>query len=426
MCRHLTIIPGNNSTVKPENAPDYEKVLRAIVSIGLRASSTQGNDDGVGAAFFLHDKNKVAPRLVKSGSRPNEFIPTARWYKHLMGWRYDVRAPSPIIGHVRRASVQMNNRREGKYADDDSHPFKFTRNGISTILAHNGTIKNYEKVGTESGIEVKDKIDSYVLAKLMSQMDLAAPEIETPADLLKALNSVTSRLEGSFTVVLSQSNMPNKVIIGTHTRPLHFANIGPHALVFTDEEPIRQMMKLVEEMSRWMVPHLDVHLTDVQRFENDTWWVIDLMKDTKPRKIGEMEYHEEVVVQPNRVVWPQAATRAYTHVQASADEKDIYDRFQQLNHIAHTMQILRVDEEKFLKLYAAVYNINLDPLDHNHDRLLIDVGMASVMCSWILHLHRDRDEVTWEDSLSTLKMIAGIVGKEYDGQYFSDEKEAVG
>lgn len=110
------------------------------------------------------------------------------------------------IGHTRWAT-------HGIPSNLNSHPHTNNDNTISIV--HNGIIENYRELKTfllEKGYHFNSETDSEVVVHLL--------DYYYDGDILKALQTVITKLEGSYALCVISTKEPNKVIITKKDSPL--------------------------------------------------------------------------------------------------------------------------------------------------------------------------------------------------------------
>ena len=108
------------------------------------------------------------------------------------------------IGHTRWAT-------HGAPTDENSHPHVSGR----IAIVHNGIIENHEQLrGELPGVTFTSATDSEVAAHLMRR------EVESGKDLVEAMRSVVSQLEGAFTLVAIDALDPDRIVAARRNSPL--------------------------------------------------------------------------------------------------------------------------------------------------------------------------------------------------------------
>lgn len=110
------------------------------------------------------------------------------------------------IGHTRWAT-------HGVPSNLNSHPHTNEANTISIV--HNGIIENYRELKAfliEKGYQFHSQTDSEVIVHLL--------DYYYDGDMLKALQTVTDKLEGSYALCITSTDMPDQVIITKKDSPL--------------------------------------------------------------------------------------------------------------------------------------------------------------------------------------------------------------
>ncbi|QJC22717.1 glutamine--fructose-6-phosphate transaminase (isomerizing) [Arcanobacterium buesumense] len=113
-----------------------------------------------------------------------------------------------VIGHTRWAT-------HGVPSDKNSHPHLSA--DAQVAIVHNGIIENAPQLRQElhaAGIDFTSDTDSETIAHLLS---LA---LESCDDLTVAMRNVVSRLEGSFAVVATYANQPDRLVGARRNSPL--------------------------------------------------------------------------------------------------------------------------------------------------------------------------------------------------------------
>ena len=112
------------------------------------------------------------------------------------------------IGHTRWAT-------HGAPNDVNAHPHLDTSGHVAVV--HNGIIENFAELRAEleaDGVEMKSQTDTEVAGHLIAR------EIATGADLAEATRRVCRRLEGAFTLVLTDARTPDVVVGARRNSPL--------------------------------------------------------------------------------------------------------------------------------------------------------------------------------------------------------------
>ncbi len=85
-------------------------------------------------------------------------------------------------------------------------------------VIHNGIIENFQRLRSEleqSGVVLESETDTEIVAHLIAHI---LPELNN--DLPKAMQSVCSRLEGAFTLVVTDRDQPDLVVGARRNSPL--------------------------------------------------------------------------------------------------------------------------------------------------------------------------------------------------------------
>ncbi len=112
------------------------------------------------------------------------------------------------IGHTRWAT-------HGGPTDANAHPHRATNGRIA--LVHNGIIENFAALraeATDAGAEFSSETDTEVAAQLLGQ------EVARGTDLTEAMRRVVRRLEGAFTLVAVDAEVPDRVVAARRNSPL--------------------------------------------------------------------------------------------------------------------------------------------------------------------------------------------------------------
>ncbi len=108
------------------------------------------------------------------------------------------------IGHTRWAT-------HGAPTDQNSHPHVAGR----VAIVHNGIIENHDQLrGELGGVEFASETDSEVAAHLLRA------EVEDGKDLVAAMRSVVTKLEGAFTLVAVDATDPDRIVAARRNSPL--------------------------------------------------------------------------------------------------------------------------------------------------------------------------------------------------------------
>ncbi len=120
--------------------------------------------------------------------------------------------PLPVsttgIGHTRWAT-------HGPPNDVNAHPHLGPTGRVA--LVHNGIIENFARLRAEleqSGVEQLSETDTEIAAQLLEREVLAG------ADLTSAMQAVSRRLEGAFTLVAIDAQDPSRVVASRRNSPL--------------------------------------------------------------------------------------------------------------------------------------------------------------------------------------------------------------
>ncbi len=120
----------------------------------------------------------------------------------------DLPAASTGIGHTRWAT-------HGAPNDANAHPHLDATERVAVV--HNGIIENFAVLRAEleaEGVEMLSETDTEVVAHLV------AAELERTPDLSEAVRLVCRRLEGAFTLVISDARQPGIVVGARRNSPL--------------------------------------------------------------------------------------------------------------------------------------------------------------------------------------------------------------
>ena len=127
------------------------------------------------------------------------------------------------IGHTRWAT-------HGAKTDINSHPHISYNNKVS--LVHNGIIENYAELKNElikEGIEFKSQTDTEVIVNLL------AYEYDQNNDFLKSLETVISKLEGTWGLAILNKDEPDKLYCVRHGSPLLVSQNNEFVMVASEQ-----------------------------------------------------------------------------------------------------------------------------------------------------------------------------------------------
>lgn len=215
MCRHLTVV----------NNEFNQAHLQAVIAMGLRCSADEErNVHGTGIAY--------EHAILKKGIAASVFLEKKEAVEFLQGW-----SSSVLMGHVRKASVNIQKGLAKNYPDNHAHPFAY--NGI--VFAHNGTVRNWKEVFKGTNAET----DSQMMAKKLSLLEVWD---------IASLNSISKELLGSFTCIFRRPNN-EELYFCTHLRPLYKVEItsedGVASIFCTSKKAIEKAILLVYESLKY-------------------------------------------------------------------------------------------------------------------------------------------------------------------------------
>ena len=165
-----------------------------VVVAGLRRMEYRGYDSA-GVAVVTDDGLALAKKAGKLKHLQNELAARPLPGSH------------QAIGHTRWAT-------HGGPTDDNAHPH-LSQNGRVAVV-HNGIIENYAELRVEleqSGVQFRSETDSEVVAQLLG---VAVESL----GLAEAMRSVCSRLQGAFTLVAVDHQVPGRIVAARRNSPL--------------------------------------------------------------------------------------------------------------------------------------------------------------------------------------------------------------
>ena len=165
-----------------------------VVVAGLRRMEYRGYDSA-GVAVVTDDGLALAKKAGKLKHLQNELAARPLPGSH------------QAIGHTRWAT-------HGGPTDDNAHPH-LSQNGRVAVV-HNGIIENYAELRVEldqSGVQFRSETDSEVVAQLRG---VAVESL----GLAEAMRSVCSRLQGAFTLVAVDHQVPGRIVAARRNSPL--------------------------------------------------------------------------------------------------------------------------------------------------------------------------------------------------------------
>jgi len=115
------------------------------------------------------------------------------------------------MGHTRWAT-------HGAPTDRNAHPHQDASGKVAVV--HNGIIENFAALRAElesAGVEMASDTDTETTAHLIAR---AYADGETAGDLTASLQAVAARLEGSFTLVCTHADEPERVVAARRSSPL--------------------------------------------------------------------------------------------------------------------------------------------------------------------------------------------------------------
>ena len=165
-----------------------------VVVAGVRRMEYRGYDSA-GVAVVTDDGLALAKKAGKLKHLQNELAARPLPGSH------------QAIGHTRWAT-------HGGPTDDNAHPH-LSQNGRVAVV-HNGIIENYAELRVEleqSGVRFRSETDSEVVAQLLG---VAVESL----GLAEAMRSVCSRLQGAFTLVAVDHQVPGRIVAARRNSPL--------------------------------------------------------------------------------------------------------------------------------------------------------------------------------------------------------------
>lgn len=115
------------------------------------------------------------------------------------------------MGHTRWAT-------HGAPTDRNAHPHQDATGKVAVV--HNGIIENFAALRGElesAGVEMASDTDTETTAHLIARAHASG---ETAGDLTASVRAVVSRLEGSFTLVCTHADEPERVVAARRSSPL--------------------------------------------------------------------------------------------------------------------------------------------------------------------------------------------------------------
>lgn len=321
MCKHFTVWP------KSDDAPDIRTMMYFLGS-GLRVSAASGNNiHGTGIAYV---KDNV-PVVIKSGQKAADYTLSDAWYSSTEHLTFT----QPLLGHVRRASTKLTAR---EYPDEDAHPFHVG----DVILAHNGTISNYQEVVKANKL-TKDKIDSYAIAELIAKLSYPYT--------VEALNSVTSQLEGSFALVFTNIKDPDTLWVCRHEKPLHCVDVdGVFGVIVTDMDALKLSLIDTENASRMFLGQEMWHKHEDKVFIENKWYTI---KGKEITSFGDVTYK----------IPPKAAAAPYTPGNAGVGySKILKETFDIVDLYEKMLEVFVITPIEFRLIYDTLLNAGDNPM----------------------------------------------------------------
>lgn len=261
MCKHFSIIPYKDLS-------DVGKSINTLLTIGLVKSAVNGNNNHGTGVGWITDDGEI--KVTKSGTNAAEYTHTGEYFNLMDNLPHD----RPIIGHVRRASVNIQNRNKS-YPVEDAHPFAIN----NTLLAHNGTITNHTQLVNKYNLE-SGRIDSHVVAEMFSKLDDWS---------LDSLNSVTKQLHGSFALVMQHVDEVDKVYVCRHKKELYTGNVdNKFRFIVTDESIAKSAIILADQMSRILLGSYPFTEWNFELLDENVWYVCN---NKVIEALGELKYH---------------------------------------------------------------------------------------------------------------------------------------
>jgi len=222
MCGIVGIFPFNNLQDKQEQARK-EAALFLFTEL-LQTTSARGEDaTGVTTLFengdYMIQKMGISsPKFIsRFGNKASDF----EGYTSLC--LKNEKRIKALIGHCRKSSVGNT------YDNENNHPIK----AGEIVGIHNGTLKNHNKIFKNLECERDGVVDSEAIFRLIQHFTNDCKEPLT----LNILEETVRRLDGSYSCLTYNANIPYQIGIFRDARPMEFALIkGLNLLVVASEK----------------------------------------------------------------------------------------------------------------------------------------------------------------------------------------------
>jgi hypothetical protein len=192
----------------------------------LQLTQTRG-PDATGLAVLFDNCDYMG---LKMGISAAEFVArfgeTERDYEGFMNiWRRKTAKARAVIGHCRKPSTGGN---AGPEDNNNNHPIKVG----DTLVVHNGTLNNADKIFKKLSCGRDGKVDSEAIARLVHHYTKNG-SIPFTTEMLQEIGK---RLSGAATTLAFCANNPFQVAGTRDGRPMEIAVVRPLKLVLVASE----------------------------------------------------------------------------------------------------------------------------------------------------------------------------------------------
>ena len=286
----------------------------------LQATVDRGRD-ATGVSMMWSDGNYTGLKMgIPSPDFIARFGDTEKDFEGILKlWREYPKLMKVFIGHCRKSSVGNS------YDNKNNHPIQVG----DTILAHNGTLTNHEKIFDKLDSTRIGDVDSEAIGHLLQHYSEGG-SVPYSVPMIK---EVTRRLAGSYAVLAMSGNNPFQAAIFRDGRPLEMVLVRPLRTVYiaSDKKFLENVLFEYNKMAKLFVaaakfPYLKKADVEFKTLLDDSCAVWDLTTPvTDDTELTDLYEWDKTPLRVDKI-WSNTTTSTYNNSRTNFNNTGVGDK----------------------------------------------------------------------------------------------------
>ena len=211
-------------TFEKKSSEKIRTEANIFVTTQLLQATVERGKDATGVSMLWSDGNYTGLKMgIPSPDFIARFGDTEKDFEGILKlWREYPKLMKIFVGHCRKSSVGNS------YDNKNNHPIQVG----DTILAHNGTLSNHEKIFDKLDSTRIGDVDSEAIGHLLQHYSEGGT-IPYSTDMIK---EIARRLSGTYAVMAMSGNNPFQAVTFRDGRPMEMVLVRPLKTVYIASE----------------------------------------------------------------------------------------------------------------------------------------------------------------------------------------------